>query len=67
MKTINVLKSSIKNNRAAFIKALNDAGYASKVVDRYATNDSELLRLAVNIYEDLWDTFDKNAFEKALA
>lgn len=65
--TINKLESKIKTNRTTFIKALKDAGYASKVVNRYAFNDSELLRLAVGIYEDLWGTFDKDAFERAIA
>ena len=65
--TINTLESKIKTNRTAFIKGLKDAGYVSKVVNRYAFNDSELLRLAVGIYEDIWNAFDKNAFEKAIA
>ena len=65
--TIQTLEAKIKTNRAAFIKALKDAGYVSKVVNRYVFNDDELLRLAVGIYEDLWDTFDKAAFEKAIA
>ena len=65
--TINTLESKIKTNRTAFIKGLKDAGYVSKVVNRYAFNDSELIRLAVGIYEDIWNAFDKNAFEKAIA
>ena len=65
--TINTLESKIKTNRTAFIKALKDAGYVSKVVNQYAFKDSELLRLAVGIYEDVWDTFDKDAFERAIA
>lgn len=65
--TINELKSKIKTNRTAFIKGLKDAGYVSKVVNQYAFDDDELLRLAVGIYEDIWNAFDKNAFEKALA
>lgn len=65
--TINTLESKIKSNHTAFVKALKDAGYVSAVVNRYTFNDGELLRLAVGIYEDLWDTFDKDAFERAIA
>lgn len=65
--TIDKLENKIKENCTAFIKGLKDAGYVSRVVNRYAFNDSELLRLAVEIYNDLWGTFDKEAFEKAIA
>lgn len=64
---IEKLENKIKENRTAFIKSLKDAGYVCRVVNRYAFNDSELLRLAVEIYNDLWGTFDKEAFEKAIA
>lgn len=65
--TIKELENKIKENRTAFVKGLKAAGYVNKVVNRYAFNDSELLRLAVEIYNDLWGTFDKEAFEKAIA
>lgn len=65
--TINNLKSNITNNRSNFIKALKAAGYVERVVNSYADNDSELLRLAVGIYEDLWESFNIKAFEEALA
>lgn len=65
--TIKELESKIEENRTAFIKGLKDAGYANKVVNHYAFNDDELLRLAVEIYNDLWGAFDKEAFEKAIA
>lgn len=65
--TIKKLETKIKENRMAFIKGLKDAGYVNRVVNKYAFNDSELLRLAVEIYNDLWETFDKEAFEKAIA
>lgn len=65
--TIKELENKIKENRTAFIKGLKDAGYVGSVVKQYAFNDGELLRLAVEIYNDLWDTFDKGAFERAIA
>lgn len=65
--TIKELEIKIKENRTAFIKGLKVAGYVNKVVNNYAFNDSELLRLAVEIYNDLWGVFDKEAFEKAIA
>lgn len=65
--TIKTLESKIETNRQAFVKALKDAGYVSKVVNRYAFDDSELLRLAVGIYDDLWNAFDREAFERAIA
>lgn len=65
--TIKELETKIKENRTAFIEGLKGAGYTSKVVNNYAFNDDELLRLAVEIYNDLWGTFDKDAFEKAIA
>ena len=67
MMTINEIETKIKENRTAFIKGLKGAGYVSKVVERYAFNDSELLRLAIEIYNDLWGAFDKKAFEKSIA
>lgn len=65
--TIKTLESKIKTNRQAFVKALKDAGYVSKVVNQYVFDDSELLRLAVGIYDDLWNAFDREAFERAIA
>lgn len=65
--TIKELENKIKENRTAFVKGLKAAGYVNKVVNNYAFNDSELLRLAVEIYNDLWGTFDKEAFEKVIA
>lgn len=65
--TIKELENKIKENRTTFIKGLKAAGYVGRVVNNYAFNDSELLRLAVEIYNDLWGTFDKEAFEKAIA
>lgn len=67
MMTIKELENKILENRTAFIKGLKDAGYASKVVNGYASKDSELLRLAVGIYNDLWGAFDKDGFERAIA
>lgn len=66
MMSINELERKIEENRIAFIKGLKDAGYVSRAVNRYAFNNSELLRLAVGIYNDLWGTFNKDAFEKAI-
>lgn len=66
MKTINELIEVIKNNRKGFIKGLKDAGYVNHVVDGYAFDDNNLLRLAVEIYNDVWETFDVKAFEKAI-
>lgn len=64
---IKTLESIIKNNRKGFIKGLIAAGYVASVVNQYAFNDSELLRLAVEIYNDVWECFDKKAFESAIA
>lgn len=63
MRTINELHEALKEDRAGFIKGLMAAGYVDSVVYNNSGNDSELVRLAVGIYSDLWDTFDKAAFE----
>lgn len=56
-----------ENNRKGFIKGLIAAGYVASVVNQCAFNDSELLRLAVEIYNDVWECFDKGAFESGIA
>ena len=67
MKTVNELIETIKNNREGFIDGLKKAGYVPHVVDQYAFDDDNLLRLSLEIYNDVWETFDREAFEKALA
>jgi hypothetical protein len=66
MKTINELTEAIKNNRKSFLEALKKAGYVERVVNQYAFDEDNLLRLAVEIYNDVWESFDLEAFEKAL-
>lgn len=63
MITINTLQNKIKNNRFQFAAALKAAGYVKKLIADNICNDSELLRLALDIYNDHWDAFDKEAFE----
>lgn len=63
MKTINELKEALKNDRAGFIKGLIAAGYIDSVVYNATADDNELLRLATNIYLDLWGTFNIPEFE----
>lgn len=63
MKTINELKEALQNDRAGFIKGLIAAGYVDTVVLNLSNNDDELIRLATEIYLDLWDTFNVSEFE----
>lgn len=63
MKTINELKEALKNDRAGFIKGLIAAGYVDTVVLNLSNNDDELIRLATEIYLDLWDAFNVSEFE----
>lgn len=67
MKTIEELIQAIKNNRKGFIEALKKAGYVERVVNQYAFDEDNLLRLSLRIYDDVWESFDREAFEKALA
>ena len=66
MKTIETLKNKITENRFLFGAALKAAGYMDHVILEYINNDAELLRLAVEIYDDHWNAFDVPAFEKSL-
>jgi len=63
MKTINELKEALQNDRAGFIKGLIAAGYIDSVVYNATADDNELLRLATNIYLDLWGAFNIPEFE----
>jgi hypothetical protein len=63
MKTINELKTALQNDRAGFIKGLIAAGYVETVVLNLSNNDNELIRLATEIYNDVWKTFDVKEFE----
>lgn len=67
MKNINELIQAINNNRKGFIEALKKAGYVERVVNQYAFDDDNLLRLSLEIYNDVWESFDREAFEKTLA
>lgn len=61
--SINELHKALKEDRAGFIKGLIAAGYVDDVVYDNSGDDNELVRLATEIYSDLWDAFDKSAFE----
>jgi hypothetical protein len=63
MKTINELKEALQNDRAGFIKGLIAAGYVDTVVFNLSNDDNELIRLATEIYNDVWKTFDVKEFE----
>lgn len=63
MRTINELKEALQNDRAGFIKGLIAAGYVETVVLNLSNNDDELIRLATEMYSDLWKTFNISEFE----
>lgn len=63
MKTINELKAALQNDRAGFIKGLIAAGYVETVVLNLSNNDNELIRLATEMYSDLWEAFNISEFE----
>lgn len=63
MRTINELKEALQNDRAGFIKGLIAAGYIDTVVFNLSNDDNELIRLATEIYNDVWKTFDVKEFE----
>lgn len=61
-RTVNDLKKAL-TDRAGFIKGLIKAGYVDVVVNNATKDDNELIRLALNIYNDIDGTFDVNEFE----
>ena len=63
MRTINELKAALQNDRAGFIKGLIVAGYVETVVLNLSNNDNELIRLATEMYSDLWEAFNISEFE----
>jgi len=63
MKTINELKGALQNDRPGFIKGLIAAGYVDSVVYNATADDNELIRLATEIYNDVWKSFDVKEFE----
>lgn len=67
MKTIETLKNKITENRYKFIVALLAAGYERRAIIDDIDNDSELLRLAIEIYNDNWEAFNVEAFESLFA
>ena len=66
MKTINELKKALENDKLLFATGLIIAGYNEKVVDNAYDNSDELLRLAIDIYNDLWGAFDVNGFNQII-
>lgn len=66
MKTINELKKALANDKLLFATGLIIAGYNEKVVDNAYDNSDELLRLATDIYNDLWGAFDVNGFNQII-
>lgn len=66
MKTINELKKALANDKLLFATGLIIAGYSEKVVDNAYDNSNELLRLATDIYNDLWGAFDVNGFNQII-
>lgn len=63
MKTIDELKKALKSDHLLFATALTIAGYSDKLVNELYEDAAGLLELAVGIYNDLDQAFDKNAFE----
>lgn len=61
--SIDELQEALKEDRAGFIKGLIAAGYVDEVVYNSSGDDDELVRLAIEIYSDLWGAFDKSTFE----
>lgn len=63
MRTVEELEKALKTDRAGFIKGLIAAGYVDTVVYNLSNKDNELVRLAIEIYSDVWNAFDVNEFE----
>lgn len=66
MRTINELKKALANDKLLFATGLIIAGYNEKVVDNAYDNSNELLRLATDMYNDLWNSFDVNGFNQII-
>lgn len=66
MKTVEALENKIAANRFNFCEALKAAGYVDRVINNSIDNDKELLRLALEIYMDKWEAFNKKAFESLI-
>lgn len=63
MKTIEELKKALKSDRLLFATALTIAGYSDKLVNELYEDAAGLLELAVGIYNDLDQAFNRSAFE----
>ena len=63
MKKIDELKKALKNDHLLFATALTIAGYSDKLVNELYEDAAGLLELAVGIYNDLDQVFNRNAFE----
>lgn len=66
MRIINELKKALENDKLLFATGLIIAGYNEKVVDNAYDNSDELLRLATDMYNDLWRTFDIDGFNQII-
>ena len=66
MKTIEELKNALEKDRAGFIKGLIAAGYVDMVVYNNTGSDDELVRMAIQMYNDTDNAFDIFEFESWL-
>jgi len=63
MLTIDNLKQALLTDRAGFIKGLIKAGYIDMVVYTATADDNELIRLAVNMLNDIDNCFNVKEFK----
>ena len=66
MRTINELKKALANDKLLFATGLIIAGYNETVVNNAYDNSNELLRLATDMYNDLWGAFNVNEFNQII-
>lgn len=63
---INKLKNALANDKLLFATGLIIAGYNEKVVNNAYDSSNELLQLAINMYNDLCETFNINEFNQII-
>lgn len=66
MRTINELETKLNENKLNFLIALKNAGYTDNAINNSINDNNHLLEMANEIYNDLWDAFNKEAFENTL-
>lgn len=62
MITIDKLTNALETDRPGFIKGLIAAGYVDVVVYAATADNNELIRLALNVLNDLDGAFDAQEF-----